>query len=81
MITLSSPRRFVTGIIQQIEKSSSSYYEFDSHDRPCWFNHEKEKAGKEIILDLISTPVARLNEFNNGLYIIEDLETPRLKQL
>lgn len=23
-----------------------SYYEFDSHDEPCWFNHEKEKAEK-----------------------------------
>lgn len=23
-----------------------SCYEFDSHDEPCWFNHEKEKAEK-----------------------------------
>ena len=59
----------------------NSYYEFDSHNQPCWFNHEKEKADKEIMLDLISKLVTRLNELNDGSYIIEDLETPRLKQL
>ena len=32
----------------------SSYYEFDTHDMPCWFNYEKEKAEKNIMLDLIS---------------------------
>lgn len=59
----------------------SSYYEFDTHDMPCWFNHEKEKADKEIMLDLITKLVSRLNEINDGSYIVEDLETPRLKQL
>lgn len=66
---------------KQIEELFSNYYEFDSHNQPCWFNHEKEKADKEIMLDLISKLVARLNELNDGSYIIEDLETPRLKQL
>lgn len=27
-----------------------SYYEFDSHDEPCWFNYEKEKKEKYIML-------------------------------
>ena len=27
----------------------SGYYEFDSHDVPCWFNSEKEKAEKDIV--------------------------------
>ena len=59
----------------------SSYYEFDTHDVPCWFNHEKEKAEKEIMLDLIARIVARLNEINDGSFVIEDLETERLKSL
>ena len=59
----------------------NSYYEFDSHDQACWFNSEKEKADKEILLDLITRLIARLNEINDGSFVIEDLETERLKQL
>lgn len=57
------------------------YYEFDTHDVPCWFNHEKEKAEKDIMLDLIAQIVARLNEINDGSFVIEDFETERLKSL
>lgn len=66
---------------KQIEEMFSGYYEFDSHGQSCWFNHEKEKEDKEIMIDLISKLVARLNEINDGSYIIEDLETERLKKL
>ena len=59
----------------------SSYYEFDTHDVPCWFDHEEEKAEKEIMLALIAQIVARLNEINDGSFIIEDFETERLKAL
>ncbi len=59
----------------------NSYYEFDSHYVPCWFNHEKEKAEKEIMLDLIAQIVARLEEINDGSFVIEDLETERLRAL
>ena len=59
----------------------NSYYEFDSHDQACWFNFEQEKADKYIMLDLISRLRARLNELNDGSYVIEDLETERLKNL
>ena len=59
----------------------SSYYEFDTHGVPCWFNHEKEKAEKGIMLDLITQIVARLNEINDGSFVIEDYETERLKSL
>ncbi len=31
-----------------------SYYEFDSHNEPCWFNHEKEKVEKRMMIELIS---------------------------
>lgn len=59
----------------------SSYYKFDTHDVPCWFNHEKEKAEKYIMLDLIAQIVARLEEINDGSFVVEDLETERLKLL
>ncbi len=59
----------------------SAYYEFNSHDTPCWFNLEKEKEEKEVLLDLISQIVARLNEINDGSFVVEDLETDRLLAL
>ena len=59
----------------------NSYYEFDSHDQACWFNYEQEKADKEVMLDLITQIISRLNEINDGSFVIEDLETERLKQL
>lgn len=68
-------------IANQIETLFSRYYEFDSHDQACWFNHEKEKADKELMLDLITKLIARLNDLNDGSYIIEDCETERLKNL
>ena len=72
-------------IIQELCDRASAmftdYYEFDTHDVPCWFNNEKEKAEKEIMLDLITQIVARLNEINDGSFVIEDLETERLKSL
>ena len=68
-------------IVGQIEELYSSYYEFDSHDLPCWFNEEKEKADKELMLDLIKKLLARLDELNDGSYVIEDHETERIQDL
>ncbi len=59
----------------------NGYFEFDSHNEPCWFNQEKAKEDKDIMLDLISKLISRLNEINDGSYLIEDTETPRLKKL
>ncbi len=72
-------------ILQNYCKQASDmfddYYEFDSHNQPCWFNHEKEKAEKEVMLDLIAQIVSRLNAINDGSFVIEDFETDRLKAL
>jgi len=59
----------------------SGYFEFDSHDMPCFFNKEKEKQDKYIMLDLITRLIDRLNEINDGSYVVEDCETERLKNL
>lgn len=71
----------LTELNEKAMQTFSSYYEFDSHDSPCWFNQEKEKAEKDIMLDLITKIKKRLGEINDGSFEIEDLETDRLKSL
>ena len=59
----------------------AGYYEFDSHDGSCWFDHDKEKRERNRMLDLIERIIARLNEINDGSFVVEDYETERLKGL
>lgn len=59
----------------------AEYYEFNSHGESCWFNFEKERTEKEIMLNIIQQIISRLIEINDGSFVIEDLETERLKQL
>ena len=66
---------------EMIQDIYSSYYEFNSHNQACWFNEEQEKADKEKMIGLIAELKDRLEIINDGTYVIEDMETPRLKQL
>ena len=59
----------------------SKYYEFDSHGQPCRFNREKEKAEKNAMLEIIRKIKTRLDEINDGTFIVEDFETPRLNEI
>ena len=45
------------------------------------FDVEKEKEEKEIMLGLISQIKKRLEELNDGTFVVEDLETDRLSNL
>lgn len=65
----------------EISNLYSSYYEFDSHDLPCWFNEEQEKKDKEKMLSLLKRLNDRLEEINDGSFVVEDLETERVKKL
>lgn len=65
----------------EISTLYNSYYEFDSHDQACWFNEEQEKKDKTKMLSLLKQLVARLNEIDDGSFIVEDLETERLEKL
>lgn len=65
----------------QICELYSSYYEFDSHDQPCWFNEEKEKADKPRMLELLRKLNARIAELNDGSFVVDDQETPRVEAL
>lgn len=65
----------------EISNLYSSYYEFDSHNQACWFNKEQEKKDKEKMLSLLKQLIDRLNEINDGSFIVEDYETERVKNL
>ena len=63
------------------EELFDSYYEFDSHDQPCWFNEEKEKADKSRMLELLGKLNARIAELNDGSFVVDDWETSRVEAL
>ena len=65
----------------QICELYSSYYEFDSHDQPCWFNEEKEKTDRPRMLELLSKLNARIAELNDGTFVVDDQETSRIEAL
>ncbi len=65
----------------QICELYSSYYEFDSHDQACWFNEEQEKADKPLMLELLAKLNARIAELNDGSFVVDDQETPRVEAL
>ena len=58
-----------------------SYYEFDSHGQPCWFNGDKQRADSGRMLALVARLNTRLTEINDRSYIVEDLETSFLTNL
>lgn len=57
------------------------YYEFDSHDMPCWFNEEKEKNEKDKMLSLVKQLNDRLAEINGGSFMVDDRLTDYYKNL
>lgn len=65
----------------QICELYSSYYEFDSHDQVCWFNEEQEKTDKPLMLELLGKLNARIAELNDGSFVVDDQETPRVEAL
>lgn len=68
-------------INDEIYDMFESYYEFDSHDVACWYNEEQEKADKPKMLALLKKLNDRLDEINDGSFVVEDLETPRVQAL
>lgn len=80
-LDLISNDAIVQDLCKQIETIYSAYYEFDSHGQACWFNHEQEAADKAYMLSLISKLTSRLNEINDGSFVIEDIETARIRDL
>ena len=65
----------------KIQDLYSSYYEFNTHDVACWFDYGREKADKELMLDLLHQLNERLAQLNDGSFIVVDEETPRVMAL
>ena len=64
---------------KKIGQRFSSYYEFDSHDQTCWFNETQRNSDKELMLGWLNQLKNRLDEINDGSYVVEDLETSSWK--
>lgn len=64
-----------------IQDMYDSYYEFDSHGEACWFNEEQERADKDKMLSLLGRLNARLDEGNDGSFVVDDRETERVRAL
>lgn len=73
--------KIVKDLNSKIGKKYSSYYEFDSHDQPCYFNKEQEIKDKDLMLVLINKLIKRLDEINDGSYEVVDNITNVFKNL
>lgn len=67
----------VASLNREIGELYDSCYEFDSHDLPCWFNEEKEKADKPRMLGLLGKLNARIAELNDGSFVVDDQDGMR----
>lgn len=68
-------------ICNKIQTMYSSYYEFDSHGEACWFNKEQQKKDRQKMIELLSKLKSRLNELNDGSFIIEDFITSEYEKI
>lgn len=71
----------VASLNQEIGELHDSYYKFNSHALPCWFNEEKEKVDKPRMFRLLGKLNARIAELNDGSFVVDDQETPRVEAL
>ena len=66
---------------KQGEEMYTQYYEFDSHEQACWFDTEREKAESPEMLSIIRAIKQRLDEINDGSFVVEDYVTTTLEKL
>lgn len=63
-------------IIDKISKKMSEmydeYYQFNTNDSSCDFNEDKFMNEKNVMLELLQKLIDRLNEINDGSYIVID---------
>lgn len=67
---------------EETEELYSACFEFDSHDQACYFNKDLQKETKDKMLNLVEQIIQRLNEINDGSFVIEeDLVTKEYNKL
>lgn len=86
-------KKFSTGIAvvdndQELQKINDeiqdmyfSYYSFDCDGQSCYFDEERERADKGKMLSLLKKLRDRLDEINDGSFVVDDRETERVKNL
>ena len=63
------------------EELYSSYYDFDEDEQSCTFAEDSYRADKAEMLDIITKIKKRLDEINDGSFVVEDYETEGLLHL
>ena len=71
----------VNDLNKEIQNLFSSYYHFYYNDNPYFFDRKQEKKDKEKMLKLLEELRKRLNEINDGSFIVIDEETERIQNL
>ena len=71
-------------ILRRIDTETSqkynSLFSFDTNDKGCEFDEAKYKELNKYFLENISKIINRLDEINDGSYVVEDEETEWLQQ-
>ncbi len=62
--------RLINELNDKISSLYSSFYDFDSNDKPCEFNAKAAKEHKEELSILISELLSELNRLNDGTFEI-----------
>lgn len=65
----------------EMQDMFNSYYSFDVGDEPCVFDFEQERADKDRMLSLLERLLARLDEVNDGSFVVDDRESERIRAL
>lgn len=66
---------------EEIQDFYSSYYKINYNNEPVYFDKKQERLDKEKMLALLGRLIDRLNEINDGSFVIDDRETERIRNL
>ena len=67
-------------LAHEISDMFDSYYIIDEKEGVS-FNYEQERKDRDKMLSLLAQLNNRLNEINDGSFVVVDEETPRVKKL
>lgn len=73
--------KYLQQLNEEIQALYSSYYKINYRDQPVYFDKDQEKANKEKMLVLLEKLIDRINEINDGSFMIDDRETERIRNL
>lgn len=72
---------YIQKLNNEIQDLYSSYYKINYNNQQVYFDKEQEKKDKYKMLDLLGKFTKRLNEVNDGFFVIDDRETERVKKI